>query len=456
MFSNKMLQNMTSTNPTKPDTDGDLLLDGYELLFGSNPLNYTNVTADSDGDGLTNLQEQIFGTNLFQKDTDNDGISDQVEVKEGSNPVNDADLFLWNRSSLARKLQGSNNENCSPRVARIRLGIGDPSGSESERYRIIVVGFAAHESPLFGRVDYGDYSLPAGNYTVRVEHVATKLSTPDFDYFASISSLESTAFWRVVITDPARLLGSHSESTYDYTIGRTATLSVIRVNATSSCGQYSTCINCRSNRNCRWDETKTTCIDICSNPKIQEKQPYLNADTCACRRCERWYQTEKDRPREWIDKLPKCPCKVRVNDPLIGFTKLIVNGSSDWSPDTLCNPYVDYGCKKYHPGAYSCIRTGSLDSTSNSGQQCCYDASGTLITHGRGAGTPDLVAGTFGNLAFEWSLRHNDVDVIPAEDCCEKCEDSTVCELYIGSPKVLPAGKERVIGVRQDNRSCAP
>jgi hypothetical protein len=69
------------TSPITPDTDGDVLRDAWELQYGLDPtdngskLDYVNNTgltvsanpngasADPDGDGLTNLQEQTAGTN---------------------------------------------------------------------------------------------------------------------------------------------------------------------------------------------------------------------------------------------------------------------------------------------------------------------------------------------------------------------------------------------------------
>ncbi|MFL6388274.1 MAG: carboxypeptidase regulatory-like domain-containing protein [Terriglobales bacterium] len=70
------------TDPRNPDTDGDGVLDGAEVKRGTNPL-----SADTDGDGLTDADEIRLGTDPLNPDTDGDGIPDGVEVKLGLNPL---------------------------------------------------------------------------------------------------------------------------------------------------------------------------------------------------------------------------------------------------------------------------------------------------------------------------------------------------------------------------------
>ncbi|MEF3274680.1 MAG: hypothetical protein K6356_09830 [Chloroflexus sp.] len=87
------------------DTDGDGLSDAQEALLGANPqfagdgparleaLSTQATTVlysapamlvddgrDTDGDGLTDFQEQFLGTNLLDSDTDSDGLSDFAEA----------------------------------------------------------------------------------------------------------------------------------------------------------------------------------------------------------------------------------------------------------------------------------------------------------------------------------------------------------------------------------------
>lgn len=65
------------------DSDGDGLIDLYELLIGTDPNN-----PDSDGDGLDDGRELVIGTDPLNPDTDGDGLSDGFEVQIGTDPLN--------------------------------------------------------------------------------------------------------------------------------------------------------------------------------------------------------------------------------------------------------------------------------------------------------------------------------------------------------------------------------
>ncbi len=63
---------LAATDPNKPDTDGDGLLDGIEInTWHTDPLK-----TDTDGDGLSDSQEIDLGTNPLDRDSDGDGIPD--------------------------------------------------------------------------------------------------------------------------------------------------------------------------------------------------------------------------------------------------------------------------------------------------------------------------------------------------------------------------------------------
>lgn len=93
------------TNPLKADTDGDGLLDGWEVANSLDPNDdgTTNVnnggSGDPDNDGLTNAEEQDLGTDPNDADSDDDGITDGGENDQGTDPNDpedtpDAEWFI--------------------------------------------------------------------------------------------------------------------------------------------------------------------------------------------------------------------------------------------------------------------------------------------------------------------------------------------------------------------------
>ena len=97
------------TDPLDPDTDNDGYLDGVEVARGYNPtgsgkladnpniisdqeITAEDIVQDSDGDGLTDKEEEVVGTDPLNPDTDGDGKLDGEEIVHGTDPLNsDAD-----------------------------------------------------------------------------------------------------------------------------------------------------------------------------------------------------------------------------------------------------------------------------------------------------------------------------------------------------------------------------
>jgi hypothetical protein len=73
---------ITSTDPCETDSDGDGLTDLEEIIIESDPND-----PDTDGDGLDDKQEQDWGTDPNEVDTDADGINDYIEVSRGTDPL---------------------------------------------------------------------------------------------------------------------------------------------------------------------------------------------------------------------------------------------------------------------------------------------------------------------------------------------------------------------------------
>jgi len=96
-LTNNQEQNV-NTNPTNNDTDGDTLLDGYEVTNGLDPFDDGTVdinqgaNGDPDFDNLTNAQEQTVGTNPNNPDTDGDTLSDSYELANALNPLDDGSV----------------------------------------------------------------------------------------------------------------------------------------------------------------------------------------------------------------------------------------------------------------------------------------------------------------------------------------------------------------------------
>ncbi|MCB1071158.1 MAG: immune inhibitor A, partial [Kiritimatiellae bacterium] len=68
--------NIISPDPTQADTDGDSLPDGWEILYGLNPVVSNSVNTDDDCDGLVLVDELARGTDPNNPDTDGDGLYD--------------------------------------------------------------------------------------------------------------------------------------------------------------------------------------------------------------------------------------------------------------------------------------------------------------------------------------------------------------------------------------------
>ena len=257
------------SNPLNPDSDGDLLLDGFEAFFGLSPAEVDDSTADADNDGLTNLQEQIFGCDPLNGDSDGDGVTDGTEVEKQGNPTD-------------RNDDGSRSATFKD-FAMIKLTIGDPSGSHSERYNLHV-GTISHQAPDFGVVGSGTYKFGPGRYTIIVRWVATNLATPDYDYEADVTKVSGNA--TVTVEDPDDILGQfHDSSDFDRTVGKEATLIVegeCSDDASDETYCIDTCEECQSSPFRIWN----TFLDRCEQ-FIGFNVP--DSD-CPCKKCEKWYQ----------------------------------------------------------------------------------------------------------------------------------------------------------------------
>lgn len=76
------LPSAVAGGPGQTDSDGDGLTDQFEALFGTDP-----NRADTDGDGLSDSAETAtYHTDPLRADTDADGVTDATEVAAGTDP----------------------------------------------------------------------------------------------------------------------------------------------------------------------------------------------------------------------------------------------------------------------------------------------------------------------------------------------------------------------------------
>ena len=74
------------------DTDADGMTDDFENQYGFDPNNPNDASIDTDGDGISNREEENSGTNPLLADSDGDGVEDGTELTGGSDP-NDPNSF---------------------------------------------------------------------------------------------------------------------------------------------------------------------------------------------------------------------------------------------------------------------------------------------------------------------------------------------------------------------------
>ena len=159
-----------------------------------------------------------------------------------------------------------------------------------------------------------------------------------------------------------------------------------------------------------WDGSDSTTYDPSINPSQRAK------DKC----CE-WWRLNVN-ATAWKDLLPNCPCILRqVPIP-------------PWKTD---RKYIsDY----YHPGSTVCVRSPAI--ANGATQQCCYDASGDLITWGWAAGTPDK----------NEPGGHFPEDVTPWDWCREAGQGG--CYFQCRPPQGIPCRANPVNTQRSETCTC--
>jgi hypothetical protein len=200
------------TKIDNPDTDGDLLPDGWEATHSPSltPLVPNNPNSDTDQDGLTLLDEYRYNTNPTLANTDGDTQNDGAEVGQGSNPNDSSD--------------GGTPIAAEDKIS-ILLGIGDKSGSESEDYVLNCYRLdpqTGQETRIYTLRSggFGEYKEETQNifkkgesYTFQIDWQSSNLGYrsaapgvsaegPDYDYTFKVQPQTSHAFVLVDSWDP--------------------------------------------------------------------------------------------------------------------------------------------------------------------------------------------------------------------------------------------------------------
>jgi len=69
----------------------------HKYVYGKEKLNLEEYFTDTDGDGLSDIDEKYLGTNPNESDTDEGGIGDGEEVIKGQDPLNSKDDFSYDK-----------------------------------------------------------------------------------------------------------------------------------------------------------------------------------------------------------------------------------------------------------------------------------------------------------------------------------------------------------------------
>ena len=195
------------TDPWNPDSDGDRLSDGAEVNTHRTDPN----DPDTDRDGLWDGDELDAGTDPLNPDTDGDGVSDGAELTPraiSGYSLNGAGGFMplaaggpgGPISNPVDPSDGGDPANC----VTVRLTVGDPSGSNSERWILEVSEDGSDADPFshcdedFGTPGSAEYPLTKGKaYTFKLKWVDTNLyydgqKFPDFDWQCLINDSAAT------------------------------------------------------------------------------------------------------------------------------------------------------------------------------------------------------------------------------------------------------------------------
>jgi uncharacterized repeat protein (TIGR02543 family) len=169
-----------ATSPTVADTDGDGLSDGQEQTAGTSP-----ITADTDGDSLSDGQEiNLTGTNPKLADTNGDGTNDAASDQDGDGLGNLVEIATHGTDPLKADTDGDG------------LSDGDELSHPGRYFTLVEGSFtqaqaAADATSRRGRLA----SFPNANDFTRVAGRARKATQGYLWFGLSDAATEGTWLW---------------------------------------------------------------------------------------------------------------------------------------------------------------------------------------------------------------------------------------------------------------------
>lgn len=191
-----------------PDTDGDLIPDGWELNVSMNPLSNGDANLDPDQDGATNLQEYRHNTNPNVSNTDGDSKTDGEEINgpDGNPDTDDGSDPTYPGDNGVRPPDDQ--------LVFFKLGVGDRSASHSEDYVLNVFRYTestALETRVFtlrsgGFGEYKELTRAfrkdhlytfqiqwlGSSRNIQPDSTGTAAQKPDYDYHMVVEPLQGT------------------------------------------------------------------------------------------------------------------------------------------------------------------------------------------------------------------------------------------------------------------------
>lgn len=209
------------TSPSRADTDGDGLPDGWEVRHGLAPNDPGNATMDTDSDGLTNLTEFQIGTSPANPDSDADQMPDGYEVAHGLMPMDatdsdsdkDGDQIpnLWEYARKRLETPGQPHSASDPAEHPAWDAIIDPALSvpdeAGKRYRTFQQAYASLPSTA------GYHSLvkvmPGRHLGVDSASTSSQLNIPEYDTARTVAWIAASGASRISWTEGAVVINPY-------------------------------------------------------------------------------------------------------------------------------------------------------------------------------------------------------------------------------------------------------